>query len=41
MLTHFYPECEGHDLRAMASARFQGEVLLAADLMAMDVSQLP
>jgi ribonuclease BN (tRNA processing enzyme) len=40
MLTHFYPECEGRDLRAMASARFQGEVLLAADLMAIDVSRL-
>jgi ribonuclease BN (tRNA processing enzyme) len=40
MLTHFYPECEGHDLRAMASARFQGEVLLAADLVATEVSRL-
>jgi len=40
MLTHFYPECEGHDLRAMASARFQGEVLLAADLVPTEVSRL-
>jgi ribonuclease BN (tRNA processing enzyme) len=40
MLTHSYPECEGPDLRAMASARFQGEVLLAADLVATEVSRL-
>lgn len=32
-LTHFYPECDGHDLRAQARARFAGEVVLAADLM--------
>lgn len=33
VLTHFYPECDGHDLRAMAAARFPGEVVVAADLM--------
>lgn len=32
-LTHFYPECEGHDLLGSARARFHGEVVLAEDLM--------
>ncbi len=32
-LTHFYPECEGHDLVAEARAEFAGEVLMACDLM--------
>lgn len=32
-LTHFYPECEGHDLRAQAAREFDGRVVLAEDLM--------
>lgn len=31
-LTHFYPECAGHDLRAQAAVTFAGEVVLAHDL---------
>jgi ribonuclease BN (tRNA processing enzyme) len=37
VLTHFYPECEGHDLRAAAAAHFAGEIVLAADLATMPV----
>lgn len=33
VLTHFYPECAGHDLVAMARARFDGAITLAADLL--------
>lgn len=32
VLTHFYPECEGVDLRAQAAARFEGAIELAEDL---------
>lgn len=32
-LTHFYPECEGHDLLASARTRYSGRVVLAEDLM--------
>lgn len=32
VLTHFYPECAGHDLRAEARTEFPGAVELAADL---------
>jgi ribonuclease BN (tRNA processing enzyme) len=35
VLTHFYPECEGHDLRAQAAAHFDGEIVLAHDLLSM------
>lgn len=38
-LTHFYPECEGHDLRAQAAATFSGEIVLAQDLMQFDLSR--
>lgn len=31
-LTHFYPECEGHDLAAQAGAVFDGQIVLATDL---------
>lgn len=31
--THFYPECDGHDLAAQAAATFPGRVILAEDLM--------
>lgn len=35
--THFYPECDGHDLEAEARAVFDGEVVLARDLLAFDL----
>ena len=34
LLTHFYPECDGHDLAAAARAVYGGEVGRAEDLMA-------
>lgn len=37
VLTHFYPQCRGHDLRAMAARRYHGEIVLAADLMRLEV----
>jgi ribonuclease BN (tRNA processing enzyme) len=37
VLTHFYPECEGHDLHAAAAAHFDGEVVLARDLLRVAV----
>lgn len=37
VLTHFYPECEGHDLRAAAARHFAGDVVLAEDLLRLDV----
>ncbi|MCR9247988.1 MAG: MBL fold metallo-hydrolase [bacterium] len=39
VLTHFYPECDGHDLRAMAARRYHGEIVLATDLLCLDVGQ--
>jgi ribonuclease BN (tRNA processing enzyme) len=35
--THFYPACEGRDLLAMARARYDGEVVLAADLLMLRI----
>lgn len=37
-LTHFYPECDGHDLIAEAEARYPGKVVMAEDLMAFELS---
>ncbi|MHC5064321.1 MAG: MBL fold metallo-hydrolase [Planctomycetota bacterium] len=37
-LTHFYPECDGHDLVAQAEAAFSGKVLMAEDLMVFELS---
>jgi ribonuclease BN (tRNA processing enzyme) len=37
LLTHFHPECDGHDLAAQARAAFAGEVVLARDLMRFDL----
>jgi ribonuclease BN (tRNA processing enzyme) len=37
-LTHFYPECDGHDLATEARAEFQGRIVLARDLMVFDLS---
>jgi len=33
VLTHFYPECDGHDLVAQARAQFSGKITLAEDLL--------
>lgn len=40
VLTHFYPECDGHDLVAQAARRYHGKVVLAADLMRLDVGRV-
>jgi ribonuclease BN (tRNA processing enzyme) len=37
VLTHFYPECLGHDLQAQAATQFDGDIVLAHDLMALPV----
>lgn len=37
VLTHFYPACRGRDLRAMAAARFAGQIVTATDLLRIDV----
>ena len=37
VLTHFYPPCEGVDLRAQAAAHFGGAVELARDLQSTAV----
>ncbi len=37
-LTHFYPECAGHDLRAQAAATFSGGVVLAHDLRRFELA---
>ena len=37
VLTHFYPECDGHDLVAQARARFGGAVTMAEDLMTLPI----
>ena len=37
VLTHFYPACEGEDLIGPVRERYEGEVLLAEDLMRVPV----
>lgn len=37
VLTHFYPACDGHDLRTAAAAQFGGDVVLARDLLELPV----
>lgn len=37
LLTHFYPECDGHDLAAATRTVYGGEVVLAEDLMVLQV----
>lgn len=37
VLTHFYPDCDGHDLRAEAARHFGGKITLAEDLMRLPV----
>ena len=36
-LTHFYPECRGHDMTALAAAEFDGEIVEASDLLAFQL----
>jgi ribonuclease BN (tRNA processing enzyme) len=36
-LTHFYPECDGHDLAAEAARTFTGKIVLARDLMRFEL----
>jgi ribonuclease BN (tRNA processing enzyme) len=36
-LTHFYPECEGHDLVAQARQTYSGAIVLATDLMRFEL----
>jgi len=38
-LTHFYPECRGHDLVAEARAEFDGEVEMARDLQSFELAR--
>lgn len=35
VMTHFYPECDGHDLSAAAARHFGGGIVLARDLMTL------
>jgi len=37
VLTHFYPECAGHDLAALAAREFAGRIVLARDLLRLAV----
>ncbi len=39
MLTHFYPDCEDVDLAAQCRRTYDGPVILARDLMHLEVSQ--
>lgn len=39
VLTHFYPECHGRDLAAMAARRYHGHIVLAEDLLRLDVGR--
>lgn len=37
VLTHFYPECEGVDVRAQCAAAFDGEIVLAHDGLVLEI----
>lgn len=37
LLTHFYPECDGEDILGQCRKRYAGEILLAKDLLRIDV----
>ncbi len=39
VLTHFYPACDGHDLRAEAKAHYDGPIVLAEDLQRIPIGQ--
>ncbi|MBL0712767.1 MAG: hypothetical protein JJV98_03610 [Desulfosarcina sp.] len=38
MLTHFYPDCEEVDLTAQCRRTYPGPILLAHDLMTLEVT---
>jgi ribonuclease BN (tRNA processing enzyme) len=38
VLTHQYPLCDEHDMRALVSERFNGQVIVGEDLMVLEVS---
>jgi ribonuclease BN (tRNA processing enzyme) len=37
VLTHFYPACESHDLRALAETHYDGHLELATDLQRIEI----
>jgi ribonuclease BN (tRNA processing enzyme) len=37
LLTHFYPECESVDIEAQCRKTYNGPLILASDLMIVDV----
>jgi ribonuclease BN (tRNA processing enzyme) len=37
LLTHFYPECESVDIEAQCRRNYKGPLILANDLMVVDV----
>jgi ribonuclease BN (tRNA processing enzyme) len=37
LLTHFYPECESIDVEAQCRRTYDGPLILASDLMVVDV----
>jgi ribonuclease BN (tRNA processing enzyme) len=37
VLTHFYPECEKYDIQRQTKRKFQGKIILAKDLMEIEV----
>ncbi len=37
ILTHIYPVCEGHDILSQCKKEFGGEVLVASDLMKIEI----
>lgn len=37
VLTHFYPECDGHDVVGAARGAFDGDIVAATDLRTLDV----
>lgn len=41
VLTHFYPECVGHDLGAAAARHFPGPIVLASDLLTLQPRRAP
>jgi len=41
VLTHQYPSCDEHDMAALAGEHFAGEVLVAEDLMVLEVPPRP
>jgi ribonuclease BN (tRNA processing enzyme) len=38
VLTHQYPECDGHDMAALVGEHFAGEVVVGEDQMVLDVA---